>query len=281
MRVAVTGAFGFVGREVVARLLDAGHVVIAVDRTDAPLAAMPWRDRVSLVVSDIADAALSLERIGGPDAMIHLAWGRLDDFRAIEHVQEELPRHLAFLHRLIEQGLRRLVVVGTCLEYGLHSGALTEDLPTNPVVAYGLAKDTLRRSLELLQRMHPFSLAWARLFYMHGEASGRRTLLLQLKEAVERGDASFPMSGGEQLRDYLAVAEVGARLAALVGVDDPGIVNVCSGEPVSVRRLVESWIATNGWRIALDLGIYPYPDYEPLAFWGDVTKLRRALPSIG
>ena len=53
--------------------------------------------------------------------------------------------------------------------------------------------------------------------------------------------------------------------------------NVCSGRPVSVRRLVEGWIRDNGWTIDLNLGHYPYPDYEPMAFWGERRKLDRIL----
>ncbi|HOP41549.1 MAG TPA: hypothetical protein PLI53_10955, partial [Geobacteraceae bacterium] len=56
-----------------------------------------------------------------------------------------------------------------------------------------------------------------------------------------------------------------------------GIVNACSGNPVSVRRLVEERITARGSSIRLNLGYYPYPDYEPMAFWGDTRKLSRLL----
>jgi nucleoside-diphosphate-sugar epimerase len=86
------------------------------------------------------------------------------------------------------------------------------------------------------------------------------------------------MSGGEQLRDYLAVEQAADHLVALAGKRrEHGIVNVCSGRPVSVRALVEGWIAANGWSIELDLGRYPYPAHEPMAFWGDATKLGQCL----
>jgi dTDP-6-deoxy-L-talose 4-dehydrogenase (NAD+) len=82
------------------------------------------------------------------------------------------------------------------------------------------------------------------------------------------------MSGGEQLRDYLPVVEVARLLVSLaLNGRDNGIINICSGEPISVRRLVESWIAANGWSIELNLGHYPYPTFEPMAFWGDRRKL--------
>jgi len=47
-----------------------------------------------------------------------------------------------------------------------------------------------------------------------------------------------------------------------------GIVNICSGKPKSVRSLVEQWVSENDWNIQLELGYYPYPDYEPMEFWG-------------
>ena len=82
------------------------------------------------------------------------------------------------------------------------------------------------------------------------------------------------MSGGEQLRDYLPVAQAARYLVSLALIEkDIGVVNVCSGTPISVRKLVEGWIKENGWPIRLNLGRYPYSDYEPMAFWGDSQKL--------
>ena len=88
----------------------------------------------------------------------------------------------------------------------------------------------------------------------------------------------FGMSHGEQLRDYMhveAVADCIVRLA--LEAPGAGVVNICSGRPVSVRRMVESWVAENNWKIRLNLGERPYPDYEPLAFWGDANKMNRCL----
>lgn len=86
------------------------------------------------------------------------------------------------------------------------------------------------------------------------------------------------MSGGEQLRDYLPVTEVALKLVALaLQPADHGVLNLCSGQPVSVRSLVEGWIAENNWAIELELGHLPYPDHEPMAFWGDRRKLNAVL----
>jgi dTDP-6-deoxy-L-talose 4-dehydrogenase (NAD+) len=214
------------------------------------------------------------EQLGRPETLIHLAWGGLPNYRSLHHFEDELPAQYRFLKALVTAGLRNIVVAGTCLEYGMRSGALREDDAAQPTTAYGFAKDALRRALEQLKAVQRFDLTWARLFYIYGEGQAPGSLLSQLRAAVARGDAKFNMSLGQQLRDYLPVetaAEALVRLA--ITGRDHGVVNVCSGQPISVERLVRQWIEQNGWSIELNLGYYPYPDYEPLAFWGDCQKL--------
>ena len=114
------------------------------------------------------------------------------------------------------------------------------------------------------------------LHWHRGQAEN--SLFSQLKRAVGKADKVFNMSGGEQWRDYRPVSEVDKHLVSLaMMVENSGIVNVCSGKPTSVRNLVEGWIMDNNWSIDLNLGYYPYPDYEPMAFWGDRRKLIRCL----
>jgi dTDP-6-deoxy-L-talose 4-dehydrogenase (NAD+) len=84
------------------------------------------------------------------------------------------------------------------------------------------------------------------------------------------------MSGGEQQRDYLPVEEAARYLVELAtNGRDNGVVNVCSGTPVTVRDLVESTVRARGAELRLNLGRLPYPDYEPMVFWGDRTRLDR------
>ena len=73
--------------------------------------------------------------------------------------------------------------------------------------------------------------------------------------------------------DFLPVTEVAKEIVRFAMLhQDIGTVNLCSGKPFSVRSLVEKWLHDNGWQIKLTLGYYPYPDYEPMKFWGDNTK---------
>ena len=273
MKVAVTGATGFIGRHVLAELEARSVETIALARLAT---AKPMEHASSRVVQlDLHDApSNAFELMGRPDVLIHLAWSGLPNYKSLHHFEQELPAQYRFLKSLVESGLQNIVVAGTCFEYGMRSGALSEDVTPHPSNPYGFAKDALRCQLEYLKSALPFDLTWARLFYLYGEGQAESSLLPQLRQAAERGDPVFNMSGGEQLRDYLPVTEVARSLVSLaLAKKDMGVVNVCSGTPISVRKLVEDLIKKNGWSITLNLGHYPYPDYEPMAFWGDRRKL--------
>ena len=272
MKIAVTGASGFVGRHVLDALLQHEMEILAVTRDASKLAGLS--QAVRIVEMDIANPGSDcFEKLGCPDILIHLAWDGLPNYKSLHHFETELPKQYYFIKAMIEGGLPSLLVSGTCFEYGMQSGALSATLQPRPTNPYGFAKDALRQQLEYLKQTKPFSLTWGRLFYMYGEGQPDTSLYPKLKEAILRGDKVFNMSGGEQLRDYLPVNEVARQIVQLaLAHRDMGPVNICSGKPISVRRLVEQWLRENDWEIELNLGCYPYPDYEPMAFWG-ISKL--------
>jgi nucleoside-diphosphate-sugar epimerase len=278
VNVVVTGATGFVGRHVVKALTDRSHSVIAVARNAERAKALAWPAAVRFLQCDVHQPDLDIRNMWGPaDAVIHLAWPGLPNYANLTHFEQTLLADYRFLKSVITAGYTHLLVTGTCFEYGMQSGPLDEGMETKPSNPYGLAKDTLRRFLEALRVKHPFTLQWARLFYMFGPGQNPGSLLAQLERALERGDEEFPMSGGEQLRDYMPVEQVAAALVRLIEHPEcDGIVNICSGKPVSVRNLVETFVASKGKQIRLKLGHYAYPDYEPMAFWGVRSRCRES-----
>ncbi len=279
LNIAVSGATGFIGRHVLDELEQQGLTATLLMRPSSRPLPQAGRHRV-VRIDPAIPGEQAYELCGRPEALIHLAWGGLPNYWSLHHFENELPMQYRFIKQLVMSGLPNLVVAGTCLEYGLMSGPLNEDLDVRPVVPYAYSKDGLRRQLGFLKREKQFALTWARLFYMHGEGQSATSLLPQLRSAVTRAEKRFPMSGGEQLRDFLPVADVARYLVGLAGKQrDHGVVNVCSGKPISVRSLVEGWIEQHGWSIQPEFGVYPYPDYEPMAFWGDRRKLDRCLGS--
>lgn len=278
MKVVVTGARGFVGRHVLTELEKRDVDVVATTRLGNRYD-LPTRANLRWVELDIKKSPEKcFQKLGAPDVLIHLAWTGLPNYQSLHHFETELPHQYNFLSALIREGLSSLVITGTCFEYGMQSGPLSANTQTSPTNPYGFAKDALRKQLEYLKKTHPFKLTWARLFYLYGEGQPETSLFPMLEKAVTLDQSTFQMSSGEQLRDYLPVTKAARALVdlALAG-HDTGVVNVCSGVPISVRRLVEGWIQERGWKIKPELEKLPYPDYEPMAFWGVSSRQRQIL----
>ena len=271
MRVAVTGASGFVGRHAVRALRSRGVEVIALSRTSPTCV----ENGVVYAPFDLAGVGSdAFARIGEPDVLLHLAWGGLPNYRSTTHLEHELPMQAGFLEHALRGGLRRVVVTGTCLEYGLREGELVESMAPAPHVAYAAAKDALHGRLRALREELGFGLGWLRLFYLYGDGQAQTSLYRQLRAAIESGARRFAMSRGDQMRDFLAIEVAAGMLADLaIGHADAGVVNVCSGRPMTVADTVQGWLRE--WRadLELDLGALPYADYEPFAFWGSTRRL--------
>ncbi|MBP5944737.1 MULTISPECIES: NAD-dependent epimerase/dehydratase family protein [unclassified Pseudomonas] len=279
MKVLVTGATGFVGRHLVAALLVRGCAVRAVARNAETVQGMPWINDVEFVAADIHAADLDVAALTeGVDVLAHLAWPGLPNYRALFHFEHNLMADYRFIKRAVEAGVKQVLVTGTCFEYGMQSGPLSENTEPRPSNPYGLAKHTLHLFLQSLQQEHPFTLQWARLFYLHGEGQNPNSLLAALDRAVDAGEASFNMSAGEQLRDFLPIATAATYLAAILHQRDfDGVINCASGQPISVRTLVEQRLRERGASIDLNLGHYSYPTHEPMAFWAVVDRLQDLL----
>ena len=133
MKIAMTGASGFIGRHVLTDLLKHGVEIVAV--TCGALSAELSRVVRTVKVDISRPTPNCFEKIGYPEILIHLAWDGLPNYKSLHHFETELPRQYHFLKTMVESGLPSLLVTGTCFEYGKQSGSLSEEMlakPNNP-----------------------------------------------------------------------------------------------------------------------------------------------------
>jgi nucleoside-diphosphate-sugar epimerase len=277
MRVLVTGATGFIGNYIIQELLQKNISIIATSSNEAIAKSKSWYSKViylPLNLSKINDTENYYNYFKQPDIVIHLAWSGLPNYKSDFHLTENLPIQIKFLDNLINNGLKDLTVCGTCFEYGMQEGALDETMECTPTNAYGIAKNELRKSLQEKK----IDLKWVRLFYMYGKGQNPNSLFTQLENAIANDDQIFNMSGGQQTRDFLAIENVAKYIVAIALQNNVlGIINCSSGNPITVKQFVENYLKQKNKIMQLNLGYFPYSDFEPMNFWGVNKKLQKII----
>ncbi len=280
-KVLVTGATGFIGNYVVPILLLRGHEVITTSSGLLANGDFSWYGQVTHLPLDFNNLDKDrnyFEYFLEPDCIIHLAWQGLPNYQSDFHINENLPSHKIFLQSLFTNGLTDITITGTCYEYGLQEGELLEDATCKPVTQYGEAKNQLLEWLIPYSQEKKVIFKWLRLFYLYGEGQGEKALYTQMVKAVEAKSEVFNMSLGKQERDFLPVQMLADFIVtASLQKEVTGVINCCSGMPVTVEKFVEDFFESAAHRPQLNKGYFPYPTHEPMCFWGNDEKLKKIL----
>lgn len=265
----VTGSGGYIGRHIVRVLRARGHKVTAVARNRPDIA----RDPDTTYYDVLNSSPDVFAELGKPDVCIHAAWENGFNHGHDCHL-ENLPKHVSFLQNMLRGGLKHIASIGTVHEIGFHVGPVSETTPTNPTNPYGIAKTHLQRVQKLLCDKHGAVDQWLRCYYIVGDDKLSNSIFGKIIAAVERGQADFPLNTGEMLYDFVDVGVLGELIADVASQDAVrGIINCCSGEPVTLKTKVLEFIASNKFPINPKWGEFPTRPYDSRAVWGDTQKL--------
>lgn len=276
MRVLVTGAAGFVGSHVVRALLSRRDEVLALLRPStsrsriADLLGRIRVDEAGLGDGPALQAALAEFR---PEAVMHLAWyARPGDYLDSPANLASLSATTALVHRALAMGCRKVVGVGTCLEYGSSDRPRSESDLTDPTSLYASCKLAAWLVCGALARQWGAEVAWARPFHVHGPGEDPARLVPSVAAALGAG-RHFDVSPGLQVRDHLHVGDVAAALVHLTKPGVSGIFNVCSGVPVTLREVLLTVGEILGRPELLRFGARPYAPNEAMFLVGDPARL--------
>ncbi len=273
MRVLVTGAGGYIGRHVVKAFLNAGHEVFVSD-----FAYKGIDERAKIIEDPIFSGDKEIYRqLLEPDVLVHMAWRDGFIHNSDAHMKD-LSDHVVFLQNMINGGLKYLSVMGSMHEVGYWEGAVDENTPCNPMSMYGIAKNALRQTLTLYCKNKDVNLHWLRAYYIYGDDMRGSSIFAKLCQAVEDGKTEFPFTTGKNKYDFIHIGELAQQImAASVQNEVNGIINVCTGVPMSLADMVESYIKENHLDIRLKYGAFPDRPYDSPAIWGDAAKIRKIM----
>lgn len=278
MTVLVTGAAGFVGSQVVRQLVESNQDVAVLVRPNSPRPRLRGLENlVDVLEADLDDTEAVAAHIvrSKPEACIHAAWyAEPGKYLPSPRNLDSLRSSLTLLENLANAGCQHMVGVGTCFEYDMHSMPLTEDSATKPFTLYAACK--LAFYLVAAQRAAQLDLglAWARLFYLYGPYEDERRVVPAAIKALSAGQ-EFPTTYGDQVRDYLHIADVASALCALSEHRLSGAFNVCSAEPVTIAKIVTTLGNLLGRPELIRLGAYPDRAWDPPTVIGDNRRLQR------
>jgi dTDP-6-deoxy-L-talose 4-dehydrogenase (NAD+) len=264
--LAITGATGFVGRQILRALSDAGHEIRSFVRAGrahrdssnaSNVEVIEVRDIFTEPVGDLTKA------LSGVDTLIHAAWYAEPGKYLNAAVNVDcLTGTLRLVQAFQLAGGRRFVGIGTCFEYDLRAGDLGLDTPLRPQTLYAACKAAVYQVLAQLLPAADVEYAWCRLFYLFGEGEDSRRLVPYVRERIAAGEVA-ELTSGTQVRDFLDVREAGTMIAGTALGRRQGAVNVCSGVPVTVRQLAERIADEYGRRDLLRFGARPDNAFDP------------------
>ena len=264
--VLVTGASGFVGRQVVRTLLQQGAQVRVVVRTGKQeQLESPGRLAAVTPTPDLfaENAQWWTSVCEGVDTVVHVAWyAEPGKYLHSPLNLDCLMGTLQLAKGAAQAGARRFVGIGTCFEYDLAAGVLGVDAPLHPLTPYAAAKAAAFMALTQYLPTRHVEFAWCRLFYLYGEGEDPRRLASYLRKQLAAGGLA-ELTSGDQIRDFLDVEEAAGMIVEVAQSGKTGPVNICSGIPVTIRAFAEKIADDYGGRHLLKFGTHARETLDP------------------
>lgn len=236
-KVLLTGPTGFIGRYSINILLSRAFEVHAISREipNHQQEGLFWYKADLLDIKTVCKLVSEIQ----PTHMLHFAWYAVPKEYWTSH-QNILwvQASLELIHSFVQNGGKRIVMAGSCAEYDWNFGYCSEEFtPLKPATLYGTCKHSLQVILEMYTRQVKISSAWGRIFFLYGPDEHPSRLVSHVISSLLKNKHA-ECSAGSQLRDFMYVEDVASAFVSLLDSTVEGPINICSGEPVSIRQMV-------------------------------------------
>ena len=181
--IYLTGSTGYIGKQFSDFLIKLKIKHICIVRPNKKIKSTTYK---KIIYFDIEKEKNLDVNFLEEDILIHLAWSSLDNYFNKDHSQKYPKIHFDFIHSLIKNNLKNILITGTCLEYGVKSGKVKEESICKPNTDYGKGKNKLLIKLKKLNKKMKFNFIWLRLFYIYSDNPKSNTILSELNKKTKK-----------------------------------------------------------------------------------------------
>jgi nucleoside-diphosphate-sugar epimerase len=281
-KVLITGISGFLGSQIAETLKNQGYIICGIKRPNSNL----WRCESFLEqITWISIEDSNWKRLiidFKPDIFVHTAWEGVWSDRDNYHIQlKNIDFTLNILELAKTVNAQKFIAFGSQAEYGLFSGIISEDYPTNPTSAYGLCKNLVAQTIKCYCEQNDINWYWLRLFSFFGEKEDNQWFIPMVIEAILNGKP-LDMSPGLQQYAYMYVNDLALIIERIAAISiKAGIYNLSSKQPKSLREIVENIVgAINPVDIQINWGAIPYRENQPMLIQGETKKLENQIGEL-
>ncbi|WP_157151090.1 NAD(P)-dependent oxidoreductase [Brachyspira sp. SAP_772] len=228
-KVIVTGINGLIGQYIAKPLQELDFEVYGIGRGDITT------DNFHYIKTDINNP-IEIENVFDKikaEYLIHLAWD-IKDLNSHVHFELFLSSLLMLKH-FIKNGGKKVIFIGTCSEYDFYDRAIKETDNVNPRNLYSKYKNYLREISEFYCLKNNIDFCWARVFYVYGKNENPKRIFPYIINNLKE-NKKVVINHSQLKKDYMFAGDVAKAIALITNSNFNGIINICSGKPISLKE---------------------------------------------
>lgn len=238
-KILLTGGAGFVGKQILKHLLNYNVDITLVIRRGTKHTVDEIENVVSIIeTNDLFHETSSwwASATSDIDIVINAAWFAEPGsyYTSLKNI-DCLRGSLNLAEGCISSGVKKFIGIGTCAEYEISNQPIPHNGSLKPLSIYAASKLATFQMLQQLFDYSGITFAWCRLFYLFGDGEDDRRLVPYIKKNIIQGQ-KVELSSGNQVRDFIDVSIAGNIIANISLSDQSGPINVCSGNPKTIRE---------------------------------------------
>ena len=279
-KLLIVGGTGFIGSYLTNEALSRGFEVTVLSLNSKKV--HPNSRHVDFLFSDITNLE-KLSEVLKKNLFHHVVnlGGYINHSNFSKGGSKIFDVHFMGLYNLIKcvnhPELKSFIQIGSSDEYGSNTAPQNENQRELPISPYSSAKTAATYFLQMLNRTEDFPVVILRPFLVYGPGQDKTRFIPQIINGC-LGDKEFPVSQGEQLRDFCHVSDfTNAIFSSFENNNAFGeVINVASGRPISIKEVVimiQKIVGTGDPKF----GQIPYRDEENMALYADISKANKLL----